>query len=160
VLVIDRSMGTLVVEEGKSSSLIVGGSSAGIGAVLIAIGVVRGEYLMIAVGAVLLFYGVKALLFSRAHMHRFDRLRRKVVIEARGLLKTERREIAFADIADIVVEKAGRRNPPSLYIHYVMRGGERIPWAESYDGAKEETLECARAAREMLELPPLIMDPG
>ena len=69
-------------------------------------------------------------------------------------------EIPFEDIADIVVEKAGRRNPPSLYIHYVMRDDERIPWAESYDGAKEETLECARAAREVLELPPLIMDPG
>jgi hypothetical protein len=160
VLVTERSMGTLVVEEGRSSSLIVGGSSAGIGAVLIAIGVVKGEYLMIAIGAVFLFYGVKALLLSRAHTHRFDRLRRKVVIEARGLWKTERREIPFEDIADIAVEKAGRRNPPSLYIHYVMRDGERIPWAESYDGAKEETLECARAARELLELPPLIMDPG
>lgn len=160
MLVTERSMGTLVVEEGKSSSLIVGGSSAGIGAVLNAIGVVKGEYLMIAIGAVFLFYGVKALLFSRAHTHRFDRLRRKVVIEAQGLWKTERREIPFEDIADIVVEKAGRRNPPSLYIHYVMRGGERIPWAESYDGAKEETLECARAAREVLGLPPLIMDPG
>ena len=109
MLVTERSMGTLIVEEGKSSSLIVGGSSAGIGAVLVAIGGVKGEYLMIAVGAVFLFYGVKALLFSRAHTHRFDRLRRKVVIEARGLWKAERREIPFEHIADIVVEKAGRR---------------------------------------------------
>ena len=160
MLVTERSLGTLVVEEGRSSSLIVGGSSTVAGAVLIAIAVAKDQYLWLAVAAVFLYFGVQALVFSRARTHRFDRLRRKVVIEARGLWKTERREIAFEDIGDIVVEKAGRRSPPSLYIHYVMRDGQRIPWAESYDGAKEETLECASAAREVLELAPLIKDPG
>ena len=89
-----------------------------------------------------------------ARTHRFDRLRRKVTIEAKGLWKSEVREIPFESIADVVVEKAGRKNPPSLYVYYVMRDGERIRWAESYDGAKEETLECASAAREVLGLAP------
>ena len=155
MVVTERSMGALVVEEGRSSSLIVGGSSTVIGAGSIAIGLVKDQYLWLAVGAVFLFYGVYALIFSRAHTHRFDRLRRKVVIESRGLWKTERREVPFERIADVVVEKAGRKNPPSLYVYYVMRDGARIPWAESYDGAKEETLECAQAAREVLELPPI-----
>lgn len=155
MLVTERSMGALVVEEGRSSSLIVGGASTLVGVVLIAIGIAKAQYLWLIVAAVFLYFGVQGLLFSRARMHRFDRLRRKVVIEARGLWKTERREIPFESIADVVVETAGRKNPPSLYIYYVMRDGERIAWAESYDGAKEETLACASAAREVLELPRL-----
>lgn len=147
-------MGALVVEEGRSSSLIVGGSSTVIGMVLIAIGIAKDQYLWLFVSAVFLYFGIQGLLFSRARTHRFDRLRRRVVIESRSLRKTETREIPFENIADVVVEKAGRKNPPSLYIYYVMRDGERIPWAESYDGAKEETLECASAAREVLGLPP------
>lgn len=154
MLVTERSMGTLVVEEGRSSSLIVGGASTVIAVVLVAIGLAKDQYLWLFVGAVFLYFGIQGLLFSRARTHRFDRLRRKVVIEARSLRKTEVREIPFESIADVVVEKAGRKNPPSLYIYYVMRDGERIAWAESYDGAKEETLECAQAAREVLELPP------
>jgi hypothetical protein len=154
MLVTERSMGALVVEEGRSSSLIVGGSSTAIGAVLVAIGLAKDQYLWLVVAAVFLYFGVQGLLFSRARTHRFDRLRRKVTIEAKGLWKSEVREVPFESIADVVVEKAGRKSPPSLYIYYVLRDGERIAWAESYDGAKEETLECASAAREVLELPP------
>ncbi len=153
MLVTERSMGALVVEEGTSSSLIVGGSSTFIAAVLIAIGLAKDQYLWLAVAALFLYFGVQALLFSRARTHRFDRLRRKVIIEAKGLWKSEVREIPFESIADIIVEKTGRRSPPNLYLYYVLRDGERVAWAESYDGAREETLECASAAREVLELP-------
>jgi hypothetical protein len=155
VLLSERSMGTLVVEEGRSSSLIVGGSSTFVGTVLVAIGFVKDQYLWLAFAAVFLYFGIEALLFSRAHTHRFDRLRRKVLIESKGLWKREVREIPFERIADVIVEKVGRKKPPSLYIYYVLHDGERVPWAESYDGAKEETLACANAAREVLELPPL-----
>ena len=61
---------------------------------------------MVAVIAlILLVYGLKTLLFSRTHTHRFDRRRRVVVLEAKGRSGTVRRELPFDDIADVALER-------------------------------------------------------
>jgi len=48
----------------------------------------------------------------------------------------------------------------SYYIYYVTKQGKRIIWAESYDGSKENTLECFYAAREFLGMATEPSSPG
>jgi hypothetical protein len=77
-----------------------------------------------------------------------------LAIDSKGLLGATRRELPLDSIADIVLEEIRGRNTPSYYVYYVTTQGERIIWADSYDGSKENTLECLNAARDFLRLAP------
>jgi hypothetical protein len=147
---------TLDIEEGAGSMLMIGSCGAVIGGALTAIGWRNGEWLLLIVGAIFLAYGVYTLLFGRWNVHHFQRWRGSVIIESKGLLGRRKRELRLQDVADVEMEKVRSRGKPSYYIYYVTRQGERVRWADTYDGAEENTRECFNTARAWLELPPAV----
>jgi hypothetical protein len=149
--VAQRTSDTLVIEEGTGTNVIIGSFSIVIGAVGALVGWTRGLTLFLIIGPIFLLYGLKVLLFNRTKAHRFERQRGMLAIDSKGLLGSGSRELPLDSIADIVLEeirKAG--SAPSYYVYYVTKQGERIIWADSYDGSKENTRECFNAAREFL----------
>jgi hypothetical protein len=146
--VTQQTAGELVIEEGAAANLLIGLVCTGIGAVGILIGLFRGELVVVLITAVLLFYGLKTLLSARTKTHRFDRARRLVAIESKGRFGTTQRELPFDTIADVVLEKVPRSH--SYYVYYVTRQGERLRWADSYDGSPENTVNAFNVAREWL----------
>jgi hypothetical protein len=151
--VAQRTSDTLVIQEGAGTNVLIGSVSVLIGAVGALIGWTRGPALFLLIGPIFLLYGLKVLLFNRTKAHRFERERGRLAIDSKGLFTFGSRELPFDSIADIVLEeirKAG--SAPSYYVYYVTKQGERIIWADSYDGSKENTLECFNAAREFLRM--------
>ena len=138
----------LVIEEGAGSNLMIGMIFTGIGAVGIPIGWIQGQPLVLLVASVLVIYGLKTLLLARTKTHRFDRQRRVIAIESKGRSGTARQELPFDAIADVVLEKVPRSH--SYYLYYVTKQGERIKWADSYDGSRENIVNCFNIAREWL----------
>jgi hypothetical protein len=45
--------------------------------------------------------------------------------------------------------RAGR-NSQTHYLYYVTKQGERLRWADSYDGSRENIVDCFNAARDWL----------
>jgi hypothetical protein len=146
--VAQRTGDTLVIEEGAGANAVLAAVFIGIGVVGISIGWMRGQYLIVFVASIFLFYGLKIFLYSRTKTHRFDRARRVIVIESTGRSGTTRREVTFDDVADVVLEKA--RKSHAHYVYLVTRQGERLRMADSYDGSRENTVDCFNAAREWL----------
>jgi hypothetical protein len=56
--------------------------------------------------------------------------------------------LTFDDVADVVLEKV--RKSHAHYVYLVTRQGERLRMADSYDGSRENTVDCFNAAREWL----------
>lgn len=148
-----RTGDTLVIEEGTGTKLLLGGGSLAIGAFGAVMWWVKGELLFLIVGAIFVFYGAKVLLFHRTQTHRFERWRGKLAIDAKGLWGTRRRELPLDSIADIVIEEIRTPRTISYYLYHVTKDGQRIRWAETYDGSKENALECLRQVREFLGMP-------
>jgi hypothetical protein len=97
------------------------------------------------------------LLFNRTKTLRFERWRGMLAIDSKRLFGSKRRELPLDSIADIVLEEIRTRGT-SYYIYYVTKQGERIIWADSYDGSKENTLECFNVTREFLGFTPGSVD--
>jgi hypothetical protein len=152
---ISQNSPALVIEEGAETRQILGAALALFGIAGIAIGWFNAQTAFLLISPLLLLYGLKMLLFGKTTTHRFDRSGRSIIIESANRFGTAQRTLRFDDIADVSVEeirKAG--SAPSYYVHYVTTSGERIRWADSFDGSKEKTLECAEAARQVLGLKP------
>lgn len=144
---------TLIIEEGTGTKLFLGWAFVAIGSVGLLIWWKDGEPLLfLIVGAVFAFYGLKMLLFYRTQTHRFERWRGKLITESKGLWGSRRRELPLDSIADVVLEEIRSRGT-SYYIYHMTKDGQRIDWAKTYDGSKENTLECFLAARKFLGLP-------
>ena len=142
---------TLVIEEGAGTNLMIGLVAVVLGAAGTSIGWLRGQIGFLVIAPIFVLFGLKILLFNRTKTHRFERWRGVVVIESKGRLGVVRRELPFDSIEDIVLEetrKAG--SAPHYYVYYVTKHGERLRWAESYDGSRENTLDSFNAARECL----------
>lgn len=148
-----RTGDTLVVEEGTGTKLFLGWGLLAMGSFGVLIWWKDGEPLFLIVGALLALYGAKTLLFHRTRTHRFERWRGRLTIDAKGLWGTRRRELPLLSIADIVLEEIRSTRMTSYYIYYVTRDGQRIRWADTYDGSTENILECWREARKFLGLP-------
>jgi hypothetical protein len=67
---------------------------------------------------------------------------------ATGRSGTVRRELPFDDIAEVALEQL--RNSQTHYLYYVTKQGERLRWADSYDGSRENIVCCFNAARDWL----------
>lgn len=146
-----RTADELVIEEGAGTNLIIGLCFLAFGVAGISIGWVKGHIGFLVIPTIFLLFGLKFLLLNRTKTHRFDRSRGIVTVESRGRLGGVRRELPFDSIEDIVLEeirKAG--SAPTYYVYYVTRQGERLRWADSYDGSKENTLNCFNAGRELV----------
>lgn len=146
--VTQRTGDELVIEEGAGANRLIGIVCTGVGAVGILISWFRAGPMVAVIALIFLVYGLKTLLFSRTHTHRFDRRRRVVVLEAKGRSGTVRRELPFDDIADVALEQV--RNSQTHYLYYVTKQGERLRWADSYDGSRENIVDCFNAARDWL----------
>lgn len=157
--VTQRAPDVLVIEEGAVTTIVLGTVSTAIGVVFPLIGWRGGQWVFIVVGMAFGLFGLKSLWFGRVRTHRFERARAQVTIDSQGLLKSERRELPFQRIADIVLEEVRGRGRPSYYVHYVTTRGERVPWADSFDGSKHNTLACFEAAREFVGLATASADP-
>ena len=155
--VTERTPDNLVIEEGASTKVIIGSMMVAFGAAGVLIGWTKGEIVFLIVGPFFFLYGLKLLLFNRTKTHRFERWRGMLAIDSKGLLGSGRRELPLDSIADIVVEQV-RGHTPSYYIYYVTKQGERIIWANTYDGSKANTLECFNAGREFLGFTPASVD--
>lgn len=149
--VTQRTPDTLICEEGSGTKIFLGLGCAGLGALAAIAGWTKGpSWLMVIIGVVFVFFGLKVLLFDRTRTHRFERRHGTVAIDAKGLFGTKRRELSLNSIADVVLEEVRARGGPSYYLHYVTEEGERIKWSDFYEGSKANTLECFQAAREFL----------
>lgn len=144
---------TLVIEEGVGTKFFLGSFFTAIGAAGVLVWWKEEKILFLIVGSVFALYGAKMLLFSRTRTHRFERWRGRLTIEAKGLWGTRRRELPLDSIVDIILEEIRSTRMTSYYIYHVTRDGRRIRWAETFDGSKENTLECFREARKFLGLP-------
>jgi hypothetical protein len=150
--VIEQTHDVLVVEEGPGTSYVIGGGLGVIGAFFAVAGWTRGPtWSLVAFGLALAIWGLWFVLSAQTTTHRFQRPLRRVAIESKRLRGSKRRELRFDEIADIVLE-VSRRSRPSYYVHYVTTSGERIVWCNTYDGSKDDVLECFRAGREFLGL--------
>lgn len=146
-----RTADELVIEEGDGTNLMLGIGFLVFGGAGILIGWAKGHIGFLAIATVFLLLGLKFLLFNRTKTHRFDRSRGVVTVESRGRLGGVRRELPFDSIQDIVLEEIRKGgSAPSYYVYYVTRQGERLRWADSYDGSKEDTLDCFNAGRELV----------
>ncbi len=146
-----RTGDDLVIEEGTGTNRIIGFCFLAFGVGGISVGWVKGHVGFSMIAAIFLLFGLKLLLLTRTKTHHFERSRGLVTIESRGRLGGSRRELPFDSIEDIVLEeirKAG--SAPSYYVYYVTRQGERLRWADSYDGSKENTTDCFNAGRELV----------
>jgi hypothetical protein len=147
--VTQRTPDVLVIEEGAGTKIIIGSLCFGVGALFVLIGWSQAGWFFVIVGGFFALFGLKMLLFNRTRTHRFERWRGILGIESKGPWGSERRELPLDSIADIILEEIRNRGT-SYYVYYVTRQAERIIWADSYDGSKENTLECFNAAREFL----------
>jgi len=146
-----RTADELVIEEGAGANLMIGLCFLAFGVAGISIGWVKGPIGFFVIATIFLLFGLKILLLNRTKAHRFERSRGVVSVESQGRFGGARRELPFDSIEDIVLEeirKAG--SAPSYYVYYVTRQGERLRWADSYDGSKENTLDCFNAGREFV----------
>ena len=143
-----RTADALVIEEGAGTNLILGIALFGLGTAAAVIGWTSGQIIGSLIGLVFLIFGAKTLLFAKVRTHKFSRFGKSIVIESRRRFGTDRRELSFADIADIQLEQVKR----SYYVYYLTMQGERLRMADSYDGNEEHTRECFTAAREWLGL--------
>ncbi len=125
------------------------------------IGWVKGPREFLLFGPAFVMAGAAFLLFGKTRTHRLERWRGMLAIDSRNILGLRSRELPLDSIADIVVEKVrSARSAPSYYVYYVTRQGERIIWTGTYDGSKQNTLECMRAARRFLGMPEIPMPDG
>jgi hypothetical protein len=148
--VTQRTADALVIAEGAGSNLMIGAVLLGLGAAAAVIGWTSDQIVAAMIGMVLFAFGAKTLLLSQVRTHRFSRQRQVVEIESRGRFGADRREVPFDSIADIQLEHVKR----SYYVYYLTKQGERLRWADSYDGSEEDTRECFNAAREWLGMEP------
>jgi hypothetical protein len=146
-----RTGDDLVIEEGAGANRMIGLCFLALGVGGMSVGWVKGHVGFFMIAAIFLLFGLRLLLFTPTKTHHFERSRGLVTIESRGRLGGSRRELPFDSIEDIVLEeirKAG--SAPSYYVYYVTRQGERLRWADSYDGSKENTTDCFNAGRELV----------
>ena len=159
---ITQSSPILVIEEGRDTGVILGALFSLFGVAGLAVGWFNAQTAFLLLSPVFLLFGMKLLLFGTTRTHRFDRNGGAITIASANRFGTTERHLRFDDIADIWVEeirKAG--SAPTYYVHYVTTAGERIRWADSYDGSKEKTMECVDAARDVLGLRPTMpLGPG
>jgi len=149
--VTQRKPDNLVIEEGAGTAGILGSFFVVIGALGAFIGWTKGPTGFLFFGPVFVLIGLYFLLFKRTQTQRFERWRGMLVIDSKGLWGSGRRELPLDGIADVVLEESRNAgSAPSYYIYYVTKQGERIIWANSYDGSKENALECFQVAREFL----------
>lgn len=143
----------LVIEEGAATGAILGSVLTLVGIAGLAIGWFDGRTMFLVLSPVFLLYGLKMLLFGKTSTHRFDRGERAITVESANRFGASRRQLRFEEIADIAVEEIrDARAAPSYYVYYVTTQGERVRWAETFDGSKDNTMECVDAARASLGL--------
>lgn len=146
-----RTSDELVIEEGAGTNLLIGLCFLTFGVAGISIGWVRDHIGFFVIATIFLLFGLKFLLLNRTKTHRFERSRGVVTVESQGRLGGVRRELPFDSIEDIVLEEIRKGGTaPSYYVYYVTKQGERLRWADSYDGSKEDTLDCFHAGRELV----------
>lgn len=148
----ERTPDNLVIEEGAGTGIIIGLFGVVIGALGVLIGWINGTTEFLFLAPAFFLFGLSVLLFKKTKTHRFQRWRGMLVIDSKGLWGLERRQLPLDSIAEIVLEERKGRSAPSYYIYYVTKQGERIIWANSYDGSKDDTLACFHAGREFLGL--------
>jgi hypothetical protein len=142
----------LVIEEGRETGLILGSVFTLIGVAGLAIGWFNAQTAFLVISPLILLYGLKVLLFNKTRTHSFDRSGGAVTVASANYFGRAQRQLRFEEIAEIDLEeirKAG--SAPSYYVYYVTTAGERIRWADSFDGSKEHTIECVDAARSFLD---------
>lgn len=146
-----RSPDTLVIEEAAGTQVVLSLFFLFVGAFVALLGWSKDETALVIFGPIFGLIGLYFLLFGRTRTHRFERWRGMLVMESRGWWGSRMRELPLDAIADIDIEEIPHaRSAPSYYVYYVTKQGERIRWADSYDGSKENTLECFHAGREFL----------
>ena len=145
-----RTVDTLLFEDPARNHVWFGLVIAGIGAAVLLIAWTRsGEWVLWVVGAAFALAGLKVALFARTTTHRFERHRKLVTVESKGLWGADRRELPFSAISDIVIDEIQRKGP-RYQLAYLTAQGERILWLEDHSKSSDIVQEHILIAREFL----------
>lgn len=145
-----RTVDTLIFEDPARNHVWFGLLFAGIGLVVLLIAWTRsGEWVLWVVGAAFALAGLKVALFARTTTHRFERHRKLITIESNGWWDSDRRELPYSAISDIVIDEIQRKGP-RYQVAYLSAQGERILWLDDHSKSRDIVQEHMDIAREFL----------